>query len=106
MSPGPADRYLAARYRAYGPSTNKPADLTPIIPYIFNAHGKFYEITKDGQEESIDYRTVIEALVAGGYQGSIDSEYEGQRLTQDAFVTDSCEQVRRQHHLMRSILRR
>lgn len=106
MSPGPADRYLASRYRAYGPSTNKPADLRPIIPYIFNAHGKFYEITADGQEESIDYRAVIQALVAGDYQGSIDSEYEGQRLTQDAFATDSCEQVRRHHHLMRSILGR
>jgi sugar phosphate isomerase/epimerase len=106
MSPNPADRYLASRYRAYGPSTNRVADLKPILPYIFNAHGKFYEINDEGQEESIDYKAVIEALVAGGYRGSIDSEYEGQRLTQDAFVTDSCEQVRRQHYLMRSVLSR
>ena len=50
------------------------------------------------------YPEVLKALADAGYQGSIDSEYEGQRLTQDAFVTDSCEQVRRQHLAMRRVL--
>jgi hypothetical protein len=42
--------------------------------------------------------------VEGGIDASIVSEYEGQRHTQDAFETDSCEQVRRQHVMLRRLL--
>ena len=48
----------------------------------------------------------MKALVEGGYEGYVDSEYEGQRLTQDADETDSCEQVRRHQLLMRRCLER
>jgi hypothetical protein len=43
-------------------------------------------------------------LREAGYSGYINSEYEGQRLTQDAFETDSCEQVRRHHVMLRRLL--
>jgi len=100
MARNDADRMTGWMYFAFGPATNDPRDLKRIIPYIFNVHGKFYEITPDGEEETVPYDPVLKALRDGGYAGYIDSEYEGQRLTQDAYVTDSCEQVRRHHVLM------
>jgi sugar phosphate isomerase/epimerase len=103
-SPTPADQMMIHRYSAFGPAANEPSQLKDILPYVFNCHGKFYEFTEQGVEESIPYPEVLKALADAGYQGSIDSEYEGQRLTQDAFVTDSCEQVRRQHLAMRRVL--
>ncbi len=99
MGANEVDQKFARTFPYYGPSTNQPQELRAIIPYIFNIHGKFYEINTAGVEESIPYDEIIQQLVDGGYSGYIDSEYEGQRLTQDAFTTDSCEQVRR-HHLM------
>ncbi|KAA9160689.1 TIM barrel protein [Amycolatopsis acidicola] len=103
---GEAARALAMRTAAFGPPSNKPEALANVVPHVMNVHAKFYEVTREGVEESVPYGPVIDALVAGGYTGSLDSEYEGQRLTQDAFDTDSCEQVRRHHLLMRDSLRR
>ena len=73
----------------YGPRTNKAHDLKPILPYIFNVHGKFYEMTDELREYSIPYEEIIPALMEIGYDRSIDSEYEGQRWTQDITITDS-----------------
>ena len=106
MGGGPGDQYLARRSGGYGPPSNRPEELTDILPHVMNVHAKFYEITPEGQEESIPYPEVIESLLDGGYDGYLDSEYEGQRLTQDAFDTDSCEQVRRHQVLMRRCLER
>jgi sugar phosphate isomerase/epimerase len=101
MHPNDVTRDFGFHYGAFGPSTNQVAHLPRIIPHIMNVHGKFYEVTESGVEESIDTIDVVAALASGGYTGSIDSEYEGQRLTQDAFPTDSCEQVRRHQLLLR-----
>jgi hypothetical protein len=75
------------------------------MPYIYNIHGKFYEMTEAYQEYSILYEDIIPVLIEGGYEGYINSEYEGQRNTQDAFETDSCEQIRRQQVMFRRLLR-
>ncbi len=101
MYPSAVDRRAAMRSRGFGPSTNEAGHILDYVPHIFNVHGKFYEMDENCVEASIPYREVLEVLVEGGYEGYIDSEYEGQRLTQDAFVTDSCEQVRRHHVMMR-----
>ncbi len=66
---------------------------------MYNIHGKFYEMTEDMVEPNIPYDLIIPAFIEAGISGYINSEYEGQRLTQDAYETDSCEQIRR-HHLM------
>jgi sugar phosphate isomerase/epimerase len=94
---------LAGTSGGYGPITNTPAMLKPMAPYIYNIHGKFYEMTDDLTEYSIPYQEIIPALVNLGYSHSIDSEYEGQRWTQDAVITDSCEQVRREHVMLRRL---
>ncbi len=103
MNPTDIDLQCAFLAFGYGPVTNHPRDLKRLMPYIYNIHGKFYEMTDDLQEYSIPYEQIIPALVEIGYEGSIDSEFEGQRWTQDISITDSCEQVRR-HHVMLSRL--
>jgi hypothetical protein len=87
---------------------NDPKDVTPLIPYIYNVHGKFYRMTEDLVETTLDYEGAFKALVEGGYQGSIDSEYEGQRLLQNQWCepVNEVEQVRRHHLMMRRLLGR
>jgi len=103
MNPNPADLQCAAFSHGYGPITNKPQDLTRLMPYIYNIHGKFYEMTDELGEYSIAYDEIIPVLTKIGYEHSIDSEYEGQRWIQDAVLTDSFEQVRRHHVMFRRL---
>jgi hypothetical protein len=78
--------------------------LQSHMPYVSHVHGKFYEMTDDCKETTIDYDKGMQALIQGGYSGYIVSEFEGQRFTQDAFETDSCAQVRRHQIMMRRLL--
>jgi len=59
---------------SYGHS--EPEALAEIMPYIIHFHGKFYSMF-DGDEPDIRFEEAVRALVAGGYQGWISSEYEG-----------------------------
>lgn len=90
----------------------KPEDIKDIIPYIISIHGKFYNMTeiegKSGQYEDkcIDYETPMKYLREGGFDGYIDSEFEGQRDQQDMGLeglVDEVEQVRRHHEMLRRL---
>ncbi len=81
-----------------------PKILKEYIPYIFHVHGKFYEITENYEEPSIPINEIINVLVDGGYEGYINSEYEGNRHIQDFMEVDSIEQVRRHQVLLKNIL--
>lgn len=48
---------------------------------IRHIHGKFYEVTPEGAEYSIDYPAILERLNRIGYDGYVASEYEGSRFT-------------------------
>ncbi len=104
MGGNEAEKEFAFIAYIFGPVTNSPRELSALVPYVYNVHGKFYEMTEDLKEYSIPYEEIVPALAAAGYSGYINSEYEGQRLTQDAFETDSCEQVRRHHVMLRRLL--
>ena len=104
MNPSDGNMGLAHTAWGYGPVTNSPSQIKTIAPYIYNIHGKFYEMTDELTEYSIPYKDVFAALKEIGYAHSIDSEYEGQRWTQDVAITDSCEQVRREHVMFRRLL--
>ena len=94
-------QYMNALYEA---KMEDPRELLALKKYIRHFHAKFYEMDENCHETSIPYEEVIPVLVEGGIDASIVSEYEGQRHTQDAFETDSCEQVRRQHVMLRRLL--
>ncbi len=102
MGPKSGDsRYLDT---FYGTKMQDPKLLVPLKPYVRHFHAKFYEMTEDYRESCIPYEEVIPVLLNAGFEASLGSEYEGQRHTQDAFETDSCEQVRRQHVMLRRLL--
>lgn len=103
MSSAEADQ-RAALTGNFGPITNKPKDLLAIMPYCYNVHGKFWEMTDDLQEYSIPYEEVMPVFIEGGYSGYINSEYEGQRFTEDIKETDSCEEIRRHHVMMKRLM--
>lgn len=94
-------RYVEGVYRT---KMEDPKLLLPIMSKCRHIHAKFYEMTEEYKEYCIPYEEVIPVFLDGGYEGYICSEYEGQRHTQDAFETDSCEQVRRQHVMLRRLL--
>ena len=90
-----------------------PEDIKDIVPYIVSIHGKFYDMTEvPGQpgcyeEKSIDYEKPIKYLKECGYDGYIDSEYEGQRDQQDLdfeALPDEVTQVRRHHEMLRRLI--
>ncbi len=93
-------------------SCAEPEDLIDIIPYIVSMHGKFYQMTeipgKPGQYEdkSIDYENPIRILRENGFDGYIDSEYEGQRSQQDMGyenLPNEIEEVRRHHEMLKRL---
>jgi hypothetical protein len=85
----------------YHLSNNDPKDLAPLMPYVYHVHAKFYEMTADLHEYSIPYEEIIPVLVAGGYNGYLDSEYEGSR---EEYTTSAA--IRAQHAMLRKLLGR
>lgn len=94
-------------------STANPEDLVDILPYIVSIHGKFYDMTEipgdpgHYEDRSIDYENPMRILCEHGYDGYIDSEYEGQRDQQDRgyeYLPDEVEQVRRHHEMMQRLI--
>lgn len=94
-------------------SAAKPEDIKDIVPYIVSIHGKFYHMTeiegKPGQYEdkAIEYAKPIQYLKECGFDGYIDSEFEGQRYCQDAGeenLIDEVEQVRRHHEMLSRLI--
>ncbi|MDE6996352.1 MAG: sugar phosphate isomerase/epimerase [Oscillospiraceae bacterium] len=84
-----------------------PEFIREIIPYIHAVHGKFYEMNEEGEEPAIEYAAPLKVLREEGWNGFIDSEYEGQRDYFDIgcdITMDCVEQVKRHQDMMRRIL--
>ncbi len=94
-------------------SSAQPEDIKAIVPYIVSIHGKFYHMTEiPGQpgcyeDKSINYKDPIRYLKEAGFDGYIDSEYEGQRAQQDLGeenLPDEVEEVRRHHEMLKRLI--
>lgn len=92
---------------------SQPEDLIDIIPYIVSIHGKFYGMEEIAgqpghyEDPSINYADPIRILKEHGYNGYINSEYEGQRDKQDLpkdQMADEIEEVRRHHSMLRDLI--
>lgn len=90
-----AENAMAETLRHF-PYSN-PKRIREVMPYFRHIQAKFYEMTPDNVDPSHAYDEVIHELVAGGWDGYLSSEYEGNRWIQDVEAVDSREQVRRQH---------
>ena len=109
-NPQPVDYTVVAE--ALMLSRTSGAALREIAQHVVGVHGKFYNMSpvpgKDGQYQdiSIDYESAIGALKEGGFDGYINSEYEGQRYFQDRGREDlmsEVEQVRRHQEMLRRL---
>jgi len=105
MGGNEAAEWLARRVELGVWINDDPSLLAPLMPYVFHAHGKFYEMTEDLVEPDVRYEDVMRVLGEHGYSGYISSEYEGQRLTQDIDPGyDEIEQVRRHQAMLERYL--
>lgn len=94
-------------------SSARPEDIKDIVPYIVSIHGKFYHMTEipgqPGQYEdkAIEYAKPIQYLKECGFNGYINSEFEGQRYCQDGGedkLIHEVEQVRRHHEMLARLI--
>lgn len=84
---------------------NRPfTELDKYMPFVKHFHGKFFEMTEEGIEYSIDYGAFIEYLKEHNYEGSIASEYEGGRFALPGTVIDAVSQVRAHQEMMKKYI--
>lgn len=111
--PGYSDIDFEVMGQALLLSRTRPEDLVQLMPHIVSIHGKFYNMSevpgKPGhyQDISVDYSNPIRVLKNAGYQGYINSEYEGQRRFQDRGVEDlisEVDQVRKHQMMLKELL--
>ena len=55
--------------------------LDEYMPYIKHFHFKMFEMTPEGPEYSMDYRSLLQYLHEHDYDGYVSTEYEGNRFT-------------------------
>lgn len=101
MGGNKADIAMAETLR-HAPYSN-PKRMRDFIPYFRHIQAKFYGMAEDCTDPTIAYDEVIPELIAGGWDGYLSSEYEGNRWVQDAGPVDSREQVRRQHVMFQNL---
>ncbi len=81
-----------------------PGEMKEHARRILWLHAKFYEMTEDGEEYSIPFDEIVEALNECGFDGYLCSEYEGNRYIQDLGRVDSITQVKRQQAMLKRLL--
>lgn len=97
-NPDPQLRERAAR-EMDTPLAVDPADLRDVAPYVVHVHAKFWDMTDELADPHIPYEPIVAELVAGGYTGSLSSEYEGRR---DLYRASDL--VRRQQAMLRRLV--
>lgn len=94
-------------------SRTKIEDLKSLMKYVVSIHGKFYNMSERPdapgtyQDISMDYEGPIRMLKEAGYDGYINSEYEGQRRFQDRGVEDlisEVDQVRKHQEMLKRLI--
>jgi Xylose isomerase-like TIM barrel len=102
MKGNPAEIAMAEtlRHNQYA----NPKRIGDFVPWFHHIQAKFYEMDADCTDPSISYDEVIPELIKAGWQGTLSSEYEGNRWIQDVQEVDSREQVRRQHVMFERLL--
>ncbi|ARU18073.1 sugar phosphate isomerase/epimerase family protein [Croceicoccus marinus] len=102
MKGNPTEIRMAETLR-HAPFAN-PKRIGDFAPYFRHIQAKFYGMTEDCRDPALAYDEVIPELVKAGWEGTLSSEYEGNRWVQDVEDVDSREQVRRQHEMFKRLL--
>ncbi|MBS0612678.1 MAG: TIM barrel protein [Proteobacteria bacterium] len=102
MNGGPAAAGYVANVFMIRPEN--PRDLIPIMSRCRHIHGKTWGLGEDDVDPAIDLTQVIPALIEGGFDGVIATEYEGQRHVQDVAPFSAVEMIRRHQVMLRRLL--
>ena len=95
---------LAYAMSTYDYTWCNPQDIVDNIKYIYHTHAKCYNTDENYIETSTPLNEIVAAYKKAGYKGYLNTEYEGNRMINDAFDVDSVEQVsRHQKALQRAI---
>ena len=86
--------------------------MRQLAGHVISCHGKFNHMSEipgrpgQYQDAAIDYEGAIGSLIEGSFEGYINTEYEGQRYSQDrtrAEMMSEVDQVRRHHEMLRRL---
>jgi hypothetical protein len=77
-----------------------PSTIDQVLPRLAHVHAKFFGIDEHGEEPTIPYADILTRLRDGGFAGALCSEYLS---WQAADETDSFDQVRAHHAMMRRL---
>lgn len=111
--PGPLDHALVAEALMLSDTSTSTLRDLAAAGHVVNVHAKFNVMTElpgspgEYEEASVDYPGAIRALRDGGFDGYVNSEYEGQRYFQDLErdrLMDEVEQVRRHQSMLRRLI--
>ena len=95
-------------------SRTSPQILRQLASHVVSVHAKFYNMSPvpgkpdQFQDIAIDYESGIAALQQGGFEGYVNSEYEGQRYWQDRWredMLDEVDQVRHHQEMLRRLIK-
>lgn len=78
--------------------------LDELFPYITHFHGKFFEMTEEGKEYSIDFEELFRYINQKGYGYYVSSEYEGNRWTPIEEEVQEKKQVIAHQRMMKNII--
>ena len=84
-----------------------PEMIRYISPYLLLCEGKFYDMTEDCVEPTVDYAGPIKVLKECGWNGYITSMYEGQRNFHDpksTYSPDEAEIVARHQKMLKRLI--
>ena len=69
------------------------------MPFAKGVSAKSYDFDARGNETTIDYRRMLDIVLAAGFHGHVGVEYEGKRLSEDDGIraTKNFLRLRRSH---------
>ena len=67
----------------FPPVADKYVSVEMLMPYAKGVSAKSYDFNEQGDETTIDFYRMMKIVVDSGYNGYVDIEYEGNRLSED-----------------------
>ena len=67
----------------FPPVADKYVSVEMLMPYAKGVSAKSYDFNEQGDETTIDFYRMLKIVVDSGYNGYVDVEYEGNRLSED-----------------------
>ena len=79
--------------------------MDEYLPYIKHFHFKLYEMTDEGEEYSIDYKSLIQYLHENNYDYYVSTEYEGNRWVLPGYPIEEKKHVLAHQQMIKKYIR-